>query len=222
MPSPRLYYFVHWLFRVASKAVFKAEIIGAENFPKEGPFLLVCNHLSIFDIPLMFIASPRQMVMFSADKWQRVFGVREFCEMMGVIWVNRGEADMDAIRRSLGHLKSGGVLTVAAEGTRSRTHQLQKGKTGAAYLADRTNVPLLPVAVWGTEKVKHGLRRLRRTEVGCAIGQPFCLPPDGRAKGDQLEAFTDEIMCQIAALLPPDYRGVYADHPRLREILVNG
>jgi 1-acyl-sn-glycerol-3-phosphate acyltransferase len=116
-------------------------------------------------------------------------------------------------------LKAGGVLGLAPEGTRSHTGQLQEGKTGAAYLADRAGVPIVPVALAGTENVWRNLKRLRRTPVACTIGQPFRLPSDGRAKGEQLKHLTDEVMCRIAALLPPQYHGAYAGHPRLKELL---
>jgi 1-acyl-sn-glycerol-3-phosphate acyltransferase len=124
---------------------------------------------------------------------------------------------MDAMKAALAMLKSGRRLGVAPEGTRSPTGALQRGKPGAAYLADRTQVPIIPMAMWGTETVMRHWLRLRRPAVVCRIGPPFTLPRDGRAKGARLDEFTDEIMCTLAALLPPEYRGVYADHPRLRE-----
>jgi 1-acyl-sn-glycerol-3-phosphate acyltransferase len=108
---------------------------------------------------------------------------------------------------------------MAPEGTRSLTRTLQRGKVGAAYLADRAGVPLLPVAIWGTERLPENVRRLRRTPVNMRVGRPFRLPGDGRARSRDLEAHTDLIMCRIAALLPPQYRGVYSDHPGLREAL---
>ncbi len=219
-PSARVYFFVRRLFAMAAWFVFKQRLTGLENIPKAGPFLVVCNHISFFDIPLVFMMQPRrQMVMFCADKWRKVPLIGPFCEMMGVIWVVRGEPDMDAIKQSLGHLKGGGILAVAPEGTRSHAGPLQSGKTGAAYLADRTNVPILPLAIWGQEDTVPNLKRLRRTPVTGVIGKPFCLPPGGRAKSEKLEEYTDVIMCQLAALLPPQYHGVYAEHPRLHELL---
>ncbi len=223
VPSARLYFFVHRLFILMAWFVFKQKLTGLENIPPAGAFLVVCNHISFFDIPLVFIMqSRRRMVMFCADKWRKVPLIGAFCEMMGVIWVSRGEADMDAIKLSLGHLKTGGILAVAPEGTRSHTGPLQTGKTGAAYLADRTGVPILPLAIWGQEDTVRNFKRLRRTAVTGVLGKPFGLPSGGRAKSEKLQEYTDVIMCQLAALMPPEYRGVYADHPKLRELLVNG
>ena len=107
--------------------------------------------------------------------------------------------------------RSGGIFAIAPEGMRSLTGQLQAGKTGVAYLATRTGVPIVPVAMWGTEAVFANFRRLRRTAVTFAVGEPFSLPVDPRAKGAKLEEYTELIMRRLAALLPPEYRGVYAE-----------
>jgi 1-acyl-sn-glycerol-3-phosphate acyltransferase len=100
---------------------------------------------------------------------------------------------------------------MAPEGTRARgTYALQKGKTGPAYLATRADVPLVPVGLTGTEQIKDNLSRLRRTPVRVVVGKPFRLPGSGRVRGQKLHECTDLIMRHIAALLPEEYRGVYA------------
>jgi 1-acyl-sn-glycerol-3-phosphate acyltransferase len=103
------------------------------------------------------------------------------------------------------------VLGVAPEGTRARgTCALQKAKTGIAYLATRADVPIVPVGMAGTEKVKKNLPRLKRTDMRVVVGKPFRLPESGRVRGEKLEEYTDLIMHRIAELLPEEYRGVYA------------
>jgi 1-acyl-sn-glycerol-3-phosphate acyltransferase len=217
--SPAVYELLRGVFKFLEWLLIRPEVSGMENVPREGAFLVVTNHLGLADPPMVFIHFPRQMVMFVADKWKNVPGISHLANTVGSIWVARGEADLSAIKQAIGALKSGQPVGLAPEGTRSRTRALQKGKTGAAYLADRTNVAILPVAISGTERLRENLVRLRRTPVRLVVGEPFRLPPNGRAKGDLLEAYTDLIMCRLAALLPPEYRGVYADHPRLRELL---
>jgi 1-acyl-sn-glycerol-3-phosphate acyltransferase len=160
-------------------------------------------------------------MMFAADKWRKVPVVSHVAQTVGVIWVARGEADMGAIKTMLAAFKAGYPLGMAPEGTRSRNAQLQAGKPGAAFLADRGGVPLVPVGISGTEHLGRNLKRLRRTPVRMAVGPAFRLPSAGRAKSEQLEQFTEEIMCRIAALLPPEYRGVYADHARVKELLMS-
>lgn len=216
---PRVYFFIQDIIRVLVSVLTRQTVSGLENFPSDEPFLVVSNHLSMMDAPIVFLNCPRRMVVFAADKWKNTIGLKQLCETVGVIWVARGEADLDAIKTSIAYLKAGGIIGMAPEGTRSHSAQLQKGKTGAAYLADRARVPIVPVAITGTQNVGAYLKRLRRATVTYTIGRPFRLPSDGRAKGEKLEEYTDLIMCQIAALLLPEYRGVYRDHPNLARLL---
>ncbi len=220
--TPAVYALVRRVFQFLSWLLLRPVVIGLEHVPRDGAFVAVVNHLSIADPAVMYVHFPRQMIVFVADKWRRVFGIRQLVETVGVIWVARGEADLSAIKQALTALRAGQPLGMAPEGTRSRARSLQPGKVGAAYLADRAGVPILPVAISGTERLTENLRRLRRTPVRMVIGPPFRLPPNGRATGDVLAEYTDQVMCRIAALLPPEYRGVYADHPRLRELLEGG
>ena len=111
---------------------------------------------------------------------------------------------------------------MAPEGTRSKTESLTYGKPGAAYLADKAQVPIIPIGLIGTEDrlVKASFKRLRRIHIHAKIGKPIMLPPvNRRTRDEDLQKNTEEIMCQIAALLPPSYRGVYADHPRVQQLL---
>jgi len=129
----------------------------------------------------------------------------------GAIWVRRGEVDRHALRESLAVLKRGEVLGLAPEGTRAgESHALQEGKAGAAYVATRADVTIVPAGIAGTEKIKTSLLRLRRPRVRVAIGEPFHLPESGHVRSEELHAYTHIIMQHIAELLPEQYRGVYA------------
>jgi 1-acyl-sn-glycerol-3-phosphate acyltransferase len=214
-----VYHFVQAVVRALMRLLWRYAVTGQERLPRGAAYIVYTNHLSLFDAPLVFATAPDRLVMFGADKWRRIVGLRQLVEAMGVIWVTRGEADMDAMKAALGALKRGGRLGIAPEGTRSPTGALQRAKPGAAYLADRARVLVVPMALAGTEKVGLAWRRLRRPCVSCVIGEPFVLPGDGRAKGARLDELTDLMMCRLAALLPPEYRGVYADHPLLLELL---
>ena len=100
---------------------------------------------------------------------------------------------------------------MAPEGTRARgEYVLQRGKVGTAYLATRANVPIVPVALTGVEKIKRDLPRLRRARVTVSVGEPIHLPESGRVERAKLDKYTDLIMGRIAALLPESYRGAYA------------
>jgi len=130
----------------------------------------------------------------------------------GAIPLHRGELDLNAMRRALEWLEAGNILVVAPEGTRSGNGRLQQGYPGVALLAMRSGAPLLPVAFYGHEQYKENLKRLRRTDFIFAVGKPFRLDTRGEKMTSQVrQQMADEIMYQIAALLPPENRGMYAD-----------
>lgn len=188
------------------------QYVGVEHIPEEPPYLLVTNHLSLFDLPLLLSIFPHTVRAFAANehRWNPIYW--PFLKAGGSIWVRRGEVDRRALREALEVLERGEVLGLAPEGTRSgETHALQEGKAGAAYLATRADLPIVPVGIAGTEKVKRTLPKLRRTPVQLVVGRPFRLPKNGRVRSQTLHQFVDLIMCRIAELLPAEYRGVYAD-----------
>jgi len=139
------------------------------------------------------------------------------------IWLNRFEADYSAFRQILERMEGGGLLVIAPEGTRSRTEALQEGKMGVAFLAGKSGYPILPVAVTGTEDrlIVENLKRFRRTKIVVRTGDLLHIEiPKGRGREETMREVTDEIMCRIGVMLPEKYRGVYSDHPRLKELLV--
>ena len=208
--TPRKQRAVKYFLLTLLKIVARVDVQGLENLPA-GSFVVVINHLSSFDTLTGIAVGPiRQATSFAAIEHRSDPIGGWILDQLGVIWVRRGEADRDAVKLALEELKSGTVMAMAIEGTRSRTGGLQPGKTGPAFLASRTRVPMVPGAIWGTETIISNLKRLRRSEVHLRLGQPYYLP-EGRANTEQLEEYTDQVMLKIAAMLPPRYRGVYAD-----------
>lgn len=209
---PLVYRFMQRFLRVLLKLLTRCDVIGQEHVPLTGPVIIAPNHLHSFDVAVIGYAIPRQTVIFSADKFRGKPGGRVMEWITHVIYVARGEADRDALNQALAVLKDGGAMAVAPEGTRSRTGGLQQGKHGAAYLASRTGATIVPVAVWGHEKTLAHWRRLRRPAIHVRIGPPFRLPPGAeRARTAELHTFTDDLMLVLAAMLPLEYRGVYAE-----------
>lgn len=208
---PILHRIIKYVLLIIIKIVARLDVSGMEHVPASGAFVGALNHLSSFDTLTMIALAPvRQGTAFGAIEHRSDFVAGWVLDQLGLIWVRRGEADREAIKIALDELKAGTGVGVAIEGTRSRTGGLQPGKTGAAYLANRSGAPLIPVAIWGTEKITGNLKRLRRSTVHVRVGAPMTLPA-GRLNTTQLEASTDEIMLTIARLLPPEYRGVYRD-----------
>jgi 1-acyl-sn-glycerol-3-phosphate acyltransferase len=198
------------IFSLIYRLLARVEIVGVENVPQKGPYIVICNHLSSFDPPLLLIALPVRMTVLAANKYRShpIFG--PFLSSMGAIYVRRGEIDRQALRACLDFLKGGGIIGMAPEGTRSPTGALQEGQPGVTYLASRAGVPILPVAVTGTEKIPASLKRLRRGQVKAVIGEAFTLPATkGKVRGKQLKEFTELIMRRLANILPEEYRGVY-------------
>jgi len=218
-----IYNALRWIAQLLFKLLARVEVIGLENVPQQGGIVLAVNHLSRIDPPLVFALLERQdATVLAADKYKKNPFFRLAIDSVGGIWINRDEADFNALREALHHLQQGGLLGIAPEGTRSRTGDLIQAKTGIAYLADKAHVPVLPIAVWGTESAFRQLFRLRRPRISIQFGRPITLPPVERRQREAcLQQNTDEIMCHIARMLPPLYRGVYADHPRLKELLAD-
>jgi len=210
------------LFRILTRV----EVRGLENLPASGGFILSSNHLSRLDAPLIFILlKGRKLTAFAADTYRPRPFFRAILRSIDVIWVHRGAIGPSTIRYAIHALRNGSAIGVAPEGTRSPTHALIEGKTGAAFLALAAGVPIVPIALDNPEKILPSLARLRRQPVTITVGKPIVLPPqpDGHRPDSQtLEDDTTEVMCRIAAMLPPERRGVYADHPRLKEMLAGG
>jgi 1-acyl-sn-glycerol-3-phosphate acyltransferase len=197
------------------------KVEGLENLPATGAAIMAANHLGRLDPSLVFIMVEREDATgLVAKKYQKKLFFRWLVNAVGGIWINREETDFQALRTANDYLSRGGMLGIAPEGTRSRTGALMYAKTGVAFLAHKAKVLIIPVAITGTEKFFSELARLRRPHLRIRFGHPFTLPPLEREdRSGSLQRNTDEIMCQIAALLPPDYRGVYADHPRTKQLL---
>ncbi|CUS03924.2 1-acyl-sn-glycerol-3-phosphate acyltransferase [Candidatus Promineifilum breve] len=208
--------------RVVLGIIARIEIIGSLDFQNSG-FIIAGNHVGRLEAFLvMLLANRDDIILILAEKYKQYAFWRYVARKVDAIWINRFEADFAALRVVLKRLEQGEVMAVAPEGTRSPTEALLPGRPGAVYLAAKSGLPLIPIGVTGTEDrvVKYRLKRLQRLDITARIGQPFHLPPMPRAGRDEwLQAQTDELMCRIAALLPPSHRGVYADHPRLIELL---
>ena len=212
---------VRVVIRFLFKLLTRVEIIGFENIPKQGGVLLASNHISRLDAPLVFALLRREKATcLVAKKYQKKPFFRWLVNAVDGIWINRQETDFRALRETLAFLRDGWLIGISPEGTRSPSGALTAAKIGVAYLADKASVPVVPIGITGTHIALDQLKRLRRGRIMVRFGEPFGLPPVKRRKRDEaLQRNTDEIMCQIAALLPPEYRGVFADHPRLEELL---
>lgn len=181
--------------------------------PASGPLILVTNHINFIEVPLLYThLQPRPVTGFvKSETWENPAMALLFNLWEGIP-LRRGEADLHAIRLGLKALQSGKILAVAPEGTRSGSGRLGPGHPGVVLMALQSQAPILPVAYYGGEKLRANLTRLRRTPFRIVVGSPFKLRiPTGKVKKEIRQQMTDEIMYQLAALLPPEYRGSYSD-----------
>jgi 1-acyl-sn-glycerol-3-phosphate acyltransferase len=138
----------------------------------------------------------------------------QLLRLYGTIPVHRDQFDRQVVRRALQVLAEGKVLALAPEARMSLTGALERARHGVAYLALRSGAPILPVAITGTESVLSELRRLRRPWLTVTIGELIIPPPrasQAQVRRQQIAELTDEIMHRIAAMLPPEYQGVYTN-----------
>lgn len=197
--------------------VLNVKLVGRENVPQKGPYFLVSNHLSWTDIPLVPAYLSDQVVYLAKEELYKS-KIGWLVRFLGAIPVKRGEADRQLLRASDDLLKRGKILIIFPEGHRSDNHQLIQAHAGMGMIALRAGVPVLPVAVCGSERALKTFR----PRVTISYGEPIVLKPRGAkiTKDDILEA-TDTVMRHIAAMLPPEYRGVYHEaaeaHQRHRD-----
>jgi 1-acyl-sn-glycerol-3-phosphate acyltransferase len=212
------------IIRFIMNIIADVEVVGGEKLPA-GNVLLAANHLGRLDTAVLLYALDREdIIMAVAEKYKDhpLFGA--IGRAVDAIWLNRFEADFAALREILARMQKGGLMVIAPEGTRSKTEALQPGKMGVAFLASKSGYPVVPVALTGTEDrgVLANLKRFQRSKIKAVLGEPFYVEiPKGKGREESMRQATDEIMCRIASMLPEKYRGVYSDHPRLRELLQN-
>jgi 1-acyl-sn-glycerol-3-phosphate acyltransferase len=217
------YQFVHWLTKILLTLLAQTEVIGWDNLPKQGSLIITANHAGRLEVLLVYYLLDRpDIILMIAEKYRKSTFWRWFARRVDGIFIDRYNADFTALRQVLRRLQDGGVLTMAPEGTRSTSGKLQEAQWGAAFLAAKAGVPVVPVGATGTHDklVVERLKHFKRLRIQVRIGKPYTLPPlKPHDREAQLQQHTDEIMCQIAALLPEELRGFYTDHPRLKEIL---
>jgi len=188
------------------------EVTGKEHVPLDGPLIVVANHQSNLDPALLSPSIPRRIRFLAKDSIFRVPIANWFLRTYGAFPLNRDGVDVTAHRWSVAHLKSGGALALFPEGTRN-PKGMGRAHPGVARLALSTKTRLLPVGITGTERLGSVLRVFNPTgRIRMNIGEPFELPSvEGRPGKAEMEAITAMIMQRIAALLPTEYRGMYAE-----------
>jgi 1-acyl-sn-glycerol-3-phosphate acyltransferase len=208
---PPFHRLANWGLRVAYRVVLDLDVQGKENVLPTGPMVIVINHTHFIDpvIPAA-VLRPDIFPMAKAEVFEGKF--RWIFNWYGSFPVRRGEADMNALKHAFKLLRAGHIVLMAPEGTRARSGGLQPAHEGVALIASRANVPVLPIAQWGGRGVfESNIKKLRKTTIHTRIGAPLMIKKfERKPTREDIRATTDEIMYSLAAMLPPEYRGVYS------------
>ncbi len=200
-------------FRGLLKLLSPIEITGIENVPGQGAYIVAMNHVSTYEAPFILAYWPvLPESMGAVDIWRKP-GQNVLVRLYGAIPVHRGEFDRETLELALSVLAAQRPLLIAPEGGRTHKPGMRQAHPGVAYLAEKTGVPVIPVGIVGTtEDYAAKAFSFQRPELAMHIGKPLHLPPV-RARGEDrrrlLQNNADLVMNHIAALLPPEYRGVY-------------
>ena len=193
------------------------------NVPEQGPLIIASNHINFMEVPLMYThLQPRKITGFAkAETWNNpVMGI--LFDLWGAIPIQRGEADAAAFRSALDVLRQGKILAIAPEGTRSGDGKLGQGLPGIVMLAYHSNTPILPMVYFGGEKFRDNINRFRRTDFNIRVGKLFKLSfPEVKLSREIRNKMIDEIMYQLAILLPVEYRGYYSDTTKITTNYIN-
>jgi 1-acyl-sn-glycerol-3-phosphate acyltransferase len=188
------------------------KVEGKKNIPSRGPLMVVANHLSIADPPILSASIHRRIVFMAKEEVFHNPILGPLSRGWRAFPVRRGAFDREALRSAERLLDNGQVLGMFPESMRSATAQMQQGLTGTALIALRKGATILPVGITGTEKIDGIGVIFRHPTITVTIGEPFKLPAiDGRLTKAHLGPATDFIMERIAELVPQSYRGYYED-----------
>jgi len=211
---PRYRRWIWWFFwlllTLVRPLLCRLRVEGLDNLPKRGGAVVACNHTMGPDYVLLAYSSPRElMFMAKAEVFQWHWLVSAILRAGGVFPVQRGKNDQGAIETAVVLARMGNLIAMFPEGTRSRTDQLMRGKTGAARIALAAGVPVIPVAVANATAIVK-----RRTFWPPVVTVRFGPPVYWARNGDEattVRFYTDTVMTEIARLLPPGQRGVYGE-----------
>ena len=206
-----------WLITLLLRIYFRLTLRldapgGMTSLPMTGPLIIITNHTGQVEVPVFAtMLQPRKITGWAkAEAFENSF-LRWVFGAWDIIPVHRGEADMSALKSALRMLEEGRIFGVAPEGTRNKTGILRRGLPGAAILALKSGAPIVPVVHWGGEVYMKNLKAFKRTDFHIRIGKPFHVKAEGKVTSEMRQEMVDEMMYQIAAMMPEQYRGEYSD-----------
>lgn len=169
--------FSHGLIKFIAKVCMNVTVEGLGNFPQKGPLLVVINHIGDADVAAIVSIFPDTPDALGKIELYDLPILGKLMDWYGIIWLHRGQADIRALRAALDGFTEGRVIVIAPEGRYSAIGALEKGNDGAAFLAHKAGVPILPIVVIGTENenIYGHMKRFRRARVLVKVGKMFKL-----------------------------------------------
>lgn len=196
----QLYYLFKWaVVNPMLRLYFRGRIYGAENVPRKGPLIVVANHASDFDPPILSSTVRRPVSYMAKEELFQVPVLKQAIQLYGAYPVKRGSADRSAIREALKQLEQGWAVGIFLQGTRTADGLIPEPKIGAALIAAKAQAPLLPVSLWGTQRIlAKGSPLPRPVPLTIRIGEPIDPPASTDRQG--LEAVTAQCTDMIHQL----------------------
>jgi len=205
-----VYYFLRGFIAFVSRLSLRRKVIGKKNMPQHSACIVVANHVNLVDSPLIGISLGRKVHFMAKEDLFHSRIIGWLADKFGAFPVAKGKLNRRAGRTAVELLANGQALIIYPEGQRSLDGKLGPAYSGAALLAIKSDVPIVPVGIIGTGKLKGKWWFLRKPKITMNIGEPFSLPAfNDKPTKEEISGMTREIMMHIAQLLPEDYRGSY-------------
>jgi 1-acyl-sn-glycerol-3-phosphate acyltransferase len=191
-----IYYITYSFTKFLSFCFFPRRVYGWHHVPKKGAYILACNHISNLDPPIMGISTPRRLRFMAKNELFKHPLVGWWLKKLWAFPIKRGKADLGALKEALKYLKGGDPLLVFPEGTRRMNNKPVTPHPGVGFLALKSQVPIVPVFVWGSDKVMPpGKKFFKRGPVTVTYGLPFSV-----ANASSNEAAAQQILDEIYKL----------------------
>lgn len=208
-----MYWLTVFLIKIWIRLTCRVDTSVLQKVPANGPLIVITNHTGQIEVPIMFAyLQPRKITAWAkAEAFDNLF-LKVIFGIWNIIPVRRGEADIQSLKTAVKMIKEGYIFGIAPEGTRNKTGKLLRAMPGTVLLALHSGSPILPVVHWGGENYLKNLKSFKRTDFYIRVGEPFTINTEGiKVTGDIRQQIADEMMYEIAKLLPEEYRGEYSD-----------
>jgi len=210
---------ITFILRIYFRLTLRMDAPDMDKVPAQGPLIVISNHTGQIEVPVLAtLLQPRKITGWGkAEAFDNLF-LRWVFGAWDILPVRRGEADMRALKAALRAIEKGMIFGIAPEGTRNYTGKLKRALPGAVTLALHSGAPIIPIAHWGGENYLSNLKRFKRTDFHVRVGEPFKINVEGvKVNGEVRQQIVDEMMVELAKLLPEEYRGEYSDMSKAKQ-----